>query len=139
MPRRQIGPRQILFQALDAGPGHALRPKHASDRGIAETTRVLLADGEHDEIRHALIEVHEQTVLGMQICERAREPGDRGKVGDDRVRKAPPLAGIRLQRRIRLGLDQARLPFDLLQGTFHNPIRSFGSPARSKARAMRRG
>ena len=95
-PRRQIGPPQVLFHALDTRPGHSLSPQQSPDSGIAETARVLLADDQHDQIRYGLIEVHEQPVLGMHIDHCSRHPRDRREVSDHRVGNPLPSPRVGL-------------------------------------------
>src|SRR5262245_53366936 len=72
--RWQIRSRQILFYTLDPFPGHPLAPEERACRRIAEATGVLLTHNQRNQVRDLLVELYEQTILGVQVDQCAREP-----------------------------------------------------------------
>jgi len=118
-PRREIRSRQLLLHALDTRPAHALGPQQGPDARVAEAARVLLTDAQHDEVRHVLIEVDQEPVLGVQIDQRSSKPWDGREVADRRVGDPLPPPGVGFQGAVPARLDQAGFPGDVLESIGH--------------------
>ena len=119
-PRHEIRAAQVMLDASDAGLAHPLGPQQRPLGRIAEAARVLLTYNQREDVCRSLIEVHQKTVLGVQIDQRSCQPWDRRKIADGRKRYPHLPPGVGFERPIAAGVKQAGLPGDMLKGTSHH-------------------